>query len=384
MTVGDQITALEQQGDAASRQGQERQAAFFYEQARRLAADHGQKARAFSTGVKAVRTWFYGGDQRRALTVLLDILHDPPPDADPWDVYDAKEQYWWYLLYSKTAELDDLTSRASELDSTCAALGEPDNRDICERTQYLLQYQGKWYEALTQCEIGWARTAGGGVDRGSFASGAARCALRLGRRSDAERWLPHIASDDWPQTMMARQAYMRLRIALYDNDIAAARKGLRNLDNAVLGIERAGYDAAVTELAVAALAQDERFGDPLAALHPATLRLAEFPRSELEIPDSAYKRHCANIFRYIAGVRYAARISPVDDVYYRRPHQLSGQRSSRSPKELPQRASAARQACDDAKPTAIHLDKAFRCCWRQQEIQGLRERVGEVGLIHGL
>jgi len=384
MTPNDKINELLEQAHAARLREQARQAAFLYEQARRLAIDSGQAALAFKIGVWTSRSWGNAGDYRRSLTVLLEILHRIPDTADPWDVYEAKELNFWYQLEDKAnTDLDQLTSCASELDSLCVSLGEADNREIPHRAGSIFSAQGSWAEALTQYEIAWSRqNAQGAVHQN--AAKAAYAALRLGRRADAQRWLTCITSEDWPDDARVRAAYVRLRIALYDNDMPAARAALLSLDDAMQGIERLRWRAEVTEIAVAALVLDESFGDPLARGHPSGQRLAEFPHGELRIPSPAYVWHKATIIRQIAGLRYAAGIKPVDDLYYQNPHKLRRRSAARLPKDIPNRVAAAREACDNATPVAVERDNSFRCSYRQQEINAMRSRIDEIASVHNL
>jgi hypothetical protein len=385
MTPDDQIKALERQADEAERREQERQAAFLYEQARRLAADNGSEARAFSAGVKAAKTWSYAGDYRRGLTILLGLLYEIPETADSRDVYDAKDLHYSYLVELMEAPgVDDILACGAELQGMCVSLGEPDSRDILDRSGRLLRMQGRWAEALTQFEIAWSRQDAGGVYLGAFAAWAAVMALRLGQRRDAQRWLRHIASDDWPDNARVRAANVRLLIALFDNDPSAARHALLNFDDAMLAVERARYSANATEPMAAAMMLDQRFGDPLADTHPIARRLADFPQSEIEQPLGAYSWHRANLFRQLAGMRYAAGIKPVDDYYYRKPHNLRRRAATRLAGDMPQRASAARNTCDEAMAMAARLDKKFGCSWRQQETQSVRGRIDEIAVLYGL
>jgi hypothetical protein len=385
VTPDEQIASLKQQADGASSRDQKRQAAFLYEQARRVAADHGQNARSFSIGVNAARCWGLAGDDRRFLTVLLELLYHIPDTADPWDVYNAKEQYFWYLLEVKTEpDLDELTAQAAELDEMCSSLGHPDSNDVQHRLTELLEVQGKWTEALTQCEIGYSRSADHGTDPIAFASAAAQISLRIGRRPDAQLWLGHITSEYWPEDARTSAAYVRMSISLFDGDGHAARGELLSLDDAMQGVERPRYSAQDTIPAVATLALDPHFGDPLADSHPIARRLQEFPESERKKPRSALDWHKASVLRHLAGMRYAAGVKPVDDLYYRTPHELPSRTAARLPDQLPQRTAAARLACDEAIVVARQLDTPFRCSWREEEIQCLRQRIDEIAAVHGL
>jgi len=385
MTPDDQISELEEQAYAADRREQQRQAAFLYEQARRLAIDDGQAARAFSIGVRTAECWSNAADHRRALTVLLELLYDIPGTADPWDVYQAKYLNFWYQLYDKeNPDLDELTACAEELDGLCTALGQPDSGDIPYRAAELLHEQGRWAEALTQFEIAWSRQPARGPDSGFVASKAAAAALRLARRADAQRWLTHITSDDRPDDARIRAAYVRLAIALYDNNAPAARAALLGVDDAMQGVERPHYSAQLTRMVVAALVLDETFGDPLALSHPAGQRLAEFPESQLSIPWFASFWHSCTMIHQIAGLRYAAGVKPVDDIFYRKPHKLRPRSAAWFHEDLPGRVTAARRACDDATPVAVLLDNSFRCSYRQQEINAMRGRIDEIAAVHNI
>jgi hypothetical protein len=383
--ISDQISELVDQARAADRREQQRQAAFFYEQARRHAIDSGQVARAFSIGARTARSWGIAGDYRRELTILLELLYDIPDTADPWDVYLTKQQYLWYLLGSKSdPDLDQITACAHELDSLCASLGEPDSRDIPYRAAIILSEQGKYAEALTQYEIAWSRQVAGSIYLGEIASRAAIMALSLDQRTEAQRWLNHISSDYWADDARVRSAYTRLLIALYDNSMREARAALLGADDAMRGVERPRYTAELTDIAMAALLLDQRFGDPLGASHPAGQRLAEFPDSELSIPARTYYWHISTIILQLAGLRYAAGITPVDDVYYRKPHRLRSSSAARLPSDLRRRADVAWQACDNAKPVVAQLDRSFRCSWRQERIEAFRSRIDEIATAHKL
>lgn len=385
MSTDDQISDLVDQAQAATRRNQERQAAFLYEQARRHAIDSGQAARAFSIGARTARSWGFAGDYRRELTILLELLYDIPDTADPWDVYDTKYQHFWYQLISKAdPDLDQIAACARELDSLCVSLGEPDSRDIPCRAASILREQGKFAEALAQLEIAWSRQNAHGIYLGEIASRAAIAALRLGRRSEAQRWLSHVSSDYWTDDARVRSAYVRLLIAIYDNNMREARAALLGADDAMRGVERPLFAAQMIELEVAALLLDQRFGDPLGPSHPAGQRLAEFPDSELSIPASAYYWHIGTIILRLAGLRYAAGIMPVDDLYYRKPHRIRPSSAARLPADLRRRADAAWQACDNAKPVVAQLDRSFRCSWRQEQIRAFRSRIDEIAAAHEL
>ncbi len=385
MSPDDQISELVDQALAAARREQDRQAAFLYEQARRHAMDAGQVARAFSIGVLTARCWGNAGDYRRELTMLLELLYDIPDTADPWDVYDAKNRYLGYQIDVKAdADLDQITTYARELDSLCVTLGKPDSRDIPSRAASILQAQGKYEEALAQYEIAWSRQAAGGIYLGYIASRAAILALRLDRRTEAQRWLNHISSDYWTDDALVRSAYVRLLIALYDNNTREARASLLGADDAMRGVERLRYAAQMTDITMAALLLDQRFGDPLGRSHPAGQRLAEFPDGERSIPASAYYWHSGTIILQLAGLRYAAGIKPVDDIYYRKPHRLCQSSAARLPADLYQRANAAWQACDNAMPSVAQLDRSFRCSWRQRQIEAFRSRIDEIATAYKL
>lgn len=51
---------------------------------------------------------------------------------------------------------------------------------------------------------------------------------------------------------------------------------------------------------------------------------------------------------------------------------------------IPARVTAARNACDDALPTAIYLDTAYQCSYRQDEVRSRRARVDEIAAVYGL
>ena len=90
------------------------------------------------------------------------------------------------------------------------------------------------------------------------------------------------------------------------------------------------------------------------------------------------------MIRQIAGLRYAAGVKPVDDLFHRKPHKLRPHSAARFPEDLPRRVAAARHACDEAPPVAVLLDNSFRCSYRQQEINAVRGRIDEIAIADNL
>jgi len=384
MSSADEIDELLEQAHAASDRQQKRHAALLYEQARRLAADSGQTALAYKIGVWASRAWSLAGDERRHLTLQLDLLHHIPADVDPWDVYEAKDLNFTYQIDLKAdPDLDVITALANELDSLCASLGQPDSRDALSRKARIFRERGMYAEALGQYEIAWSRKNVYGESIYASAGRAAIMSIRLSKRADALRWLTHTVSKDYPDHARILVSYARLLIALHDSDSSAAKAALFALDDSMRGVERPWYSAEDTQVAVAALVLDGRLGDPLAPSHPCSLRLAEFP-NQFNTPHFKSYQQLAAIYRQIAGLRYAAGIKPVDDLYYRKPQAVRRRSAARLPAEIAARVASARQACDDAMPVATLLDSAFRCTFRQDNINAMRGRIDEIAAVHRL
>lgn len=385
MSTHAEIDELLEQAHAAAARDQNKHAALLYERARQLAIQSGQAARSYKIGVWAKRSWSHAGEERRSLTLLLELLHDTPPAADPWDIYEAKDENFWYQVMSKPdPNLDFIVACAHELDSLCSSLGHPRSRDIPYRQSFIFKRQGKWEEALAQCEIMWSRSNETGTDIFNAASGAATIALKLARRDESERWLANITSDNWPASAMSSAAYVRLAIALYDNDSSAAKTTLLALDDSMRGVEHFRYSVQDAEVAVAALGLDEKLGDPLSSAHPGSMRLAEFPVNEFDISHITLYRLSAALYRQIAGLRYAAGMKPVDDFYYRKPHQLLPRGAARLPEEIAARVASARRACDDAMAVAAAIDAAYRSTFRQDDITAMRGRINEIAAAYGL
>ncbi|MET8142144.1 hypothetical protein ABZU32_17695 [Sphaerisporangium sp. NPDC005288] len=378
------INELEAQGDAAMHRDQLREAAFLFEQARRLAAEDGQAARAFGVGVRTARCWMFAGDQARGLGLLLELLTDIPVSANVRDIYDGRMLSYWQQFASTCPDITKIEAIAADLDRLCIAIGMSDSRDIPFRTGYLLGWQGRWQEAISQYEIAWSRRTGHGMALRDVASAVALAALRINRRSEARRWLDALKSVDHSHDARIRASFVRLRIALWDNDVQDARACVLEADDAMRGVQRDRYTAQMTEVIVAALLLDPRFGDPLSDLHPAVRRLADYPASEHASLAGDLRWRLITARLRLAELRYAAGMRPAEDLFYRQPQEPRRRGAARLPRELRGRTAAARQACDEAMGAAVELDRAFRCTMRQTEVDGLRRRVDEIARIHSL
>jgi tetratricopeptide (TPR) repeat protein len=379
----DEITRLEEKAADAIGEEKVRRAALLLEEARRLALSRGDEVRAFALGVHAAENWTYAGEDRRLLAILPGLLENTPDGVDPWAVYHAEAVFFWYLLERvPDPDLDDLTARAARLAELSAALGEPENRAIPDRLIGLRRKQGRWLDAIAECQVGCSRVDANGPLRVVFAIRAAMMALKLGRRGDAEQWLALVIFDGTSVSARIWEYWARLNFALCNGDCAAAGAALRYLDDAMIGVERPRYVAETTELAVAALALDQRLGDPMADSHPIARRLADFPRSELETSEGAYIWHKATLFRHLAGLRYAAGIEPADDYYHLERPPLPWSARARLPGEIPKRIATARDAVSTAMPAAGRLDTAFNCSWRQQEVLDLRRQIDAMAAVY--
>jgi hypothetical protein len=385
MTKDAQIDQLVQNGYAAFNRNQNAHAALLFGQARALAIEIGTRNRAFGIGALEVNALERSEGFIRYITLLSSLLQEIPEEADPIDIYWVKCEYLWYLTYyAMDPRLDKLIESLQDLEGVCRSAGPLYAGQIEDWRAKIALHRGMWQEAVTRYEVSWSNPR---LDfQGCTIPGEIiQSLLRLGKADDAHRWAASVTSRYSPSRAQTVASHIRVLMALHDNDAAACRGAVLAADDSISGTQWVILRAEHIRLTALALVLDDIQADPLAPGHPSSLRLAEF--SKQNISESSYVAsllHETAIILKIAGLRYATGMDPVDDLYYRKPHQLQPRSKARLPDSIPARVATARDACDAALPLASRLDKGFQCTYRQDDITAWRARIDQIAAVYSL
>jgi hypothetical protein len=361
------------------------EAAFLYEQARKVALDGNRLADAYRLGTEAAHNWANAGQYERELAMLLDLLRDVPLEADPVDVYFTRLQKFFHYL-----DLAEPSLPKIEAERIAATAAYEELRPGGSEGPYLQGRvafkRGRMEQAYAQFEISYARYRPDGMstDKGFLASRAALAALHLDRLADARLWIDKIESSNWPLNAQIHRAARRLQVALQLRDIAASRDALLALDSVLTGVQRALYAAQVCFMAVSALCLDPAHGDPGGGHHPAERRIQDFPAGERKTSDGQWSWSLAVLAWRLAALRYAAGLPTDEDYWSRPPHEQATLYAPRLPAELISRLAAARAACYEAAEVAGRLDQGFECSLRQREVNNTLQRIEDIAASHGL
>lgn len=384
MTKTAQLAQLEREAYAAYYRSQYAHAALLFGQARALAVEIGAQTLAFSIGLREMYSLERSEGSLRYATLLTALLYEIPEGASPQDVYWINNNYLNYLTdYVMNPELDKIGSCLSDLESVAPSAGPAYVGQTSLWRASIANCRGLWLEAVTHCEISWSNPHLNSGNR-NIPSEIIRSLLRLGKASDALRWTGRLSDQEAPQLAKIVADTSRILVALHDNDASNCRGVVLAVDDSIRGTEDAIILAEYNEFTALALVLDEALGDPLDSGHPSSLRLVEF--SNKNTNKSSHVTNCLNvaaIILRIAGLRYAAGMNPVDDLYYRKPHKLQPPSAARLPDSISTRVATAREACNAALPLASHLDKGFQCTYRQDDITAWRARIDEIAAVYG-
>jgi tetratricopeptide (TPR) repeat protein len=383
MAASGEINELIAEAETSERDERQQHAAFLYEGARRLAHERGESARAFRLGVLAATCWNRAGEYERGLETILQLLVEVPSDVNPIDVYDARKEQLWHAIDS-AHDMASIRAILAEINNLYSTLN-PGGPDTAFFEGYLLQKQGRFDEAYNCYEIAWSRHKTSHVSMSSytFASRCALMAIRLDRMNEAERWISRIHSDFWQHDARLHRLAAQMQLGLRARDPLAVRRALTDLDEAMSGVQRPRYVATIIDLAVSGLCLDLEHGDPQKPTHPASRRLADFPRREFQFLKGRESWTRAVLTHRLASLRYASGMPPDEDFFGRPPQVLSAHFETAIPDEIPARTTAARVASDEAMAVAHQLDGQFKSDWRQVEVANLGQRIENIAAIHG-
>ena len=356
----------------ASAAGEVWTAAVLYERLHDAALEKRREDWSRWTLRKAAECWTLTSDPDRGLHLLLHALHEARP-ADA-------ERYWLhrvFVIYAMYLDVpvDDMDGQLVRLAELAVDVWGHEGSDPAMLSGQLLRLRGDWNAALGAFERAWADRDSPGPQKSQthIASSAARTALRLGRRGEAQRWGELSALHVNAAWERNRAGTTHLCLAVFDNDAPAARAASRALE-ALVSPQLPAYRADATNLAVYALLLEETQGDPAYPAHLARLRLKQQTDDGVRTVDDHYNRHHALVCLELASLRYAAGMAPLDDAYHRQPDPPPDPDRIRLPDEIAKRLAVVHEACDTALTHAREADTRFGCSWRQQEIADLRDR----------
>ncbi|WP_411147163.1 hypothetical protein [Streptomyces sp. A30] len=356
-------------------------AALLYEQARDASLAFGWQADFLLALRMAAQCWVDAAEPDRSVRLLLDALHHSGSSAD------GTEQYWLHNLFLEHAmhfdvAVTDFDERIEHLATLALSVWGHEGANTLTQRESLLSCRGQWQEALEVTERAWAHRDGPGpgvASNSSLAAAACLHSLKLGRRADAERWKAAICPSDnaWARWVLAS---CQVELALFDNDAATARAASRRTD-ALCNAQQPDQVLAATADAIAALLLDPAEGDPASPSHLVRVRLAHEKPRGTPMFWLRFSWHTRLAVLELAGLRHAAGMLPVDDVYYRRPQVLPRPEDARLPGEIDQRLAAFEHACDTALKHAQEADTRFGCSWRQEEVAQLRRRGRDIAAV---
>lgn len=203
-------------------------AAFAWARSKEAARTFGEQTTAFEAGVWEALAWSEHGDQFRALSLLLSLLADIPPDAPPFEKWLA-HAYLFVIQNEIRPELARLRKILTQLESLAAQQTHPlgDLHLFCGWTA---SARGEWAEALKHLARGWHAFDGSGLVKLHFAWEAIVCCLSLKRRREAERWQKHLSVTEQDKYELARRSLKAATVllALDSGDHAAVAECVDN------------------------------------------------------------------------------------------------------------------------------------------------------------
>jgi hypothetical protein len=377
--MDEEFSAIYSEAHAAYGRGLYREAAARYEQARRMAQAGARLDLAFSAAVDAAGCWHLSGQPLRGLSLILEALAHVPHDALHREVWLAKLRSF-ELMRCFRPDLPVLESCLADIRTLAPEKGGREPADVLRLEGLLHRARGQHEEALKWFERAWHHSGSGGFHPYLIAYGAIFSALPIGDLSAVQRWSEMLCNMG-DTSFEARVAWheSQARVGLYTNRQELVCSMVCELDELVAKTQQPIWQRRVVMLKVRSWLLISTQDDPMSLTHPMWKVLSQRIEGTPEVFDE-YDRVLVLVDARMAAIRYALKVQPVDDLFYCQPQYLGTPKPSdliRSD-EIDRRAEACRLAIKRAMPVATKLDVAFRCDWRQAELQQRNVRVAEL------
>lgn len=352
-------------------------AAVAFEQARQVAKEYGLAQEAAEAGVWAAISWHEVSRPVKTLSLLMEIL-SADTDLDVMDRWRARKRFFLIsLLYSP--ELEKLQRQCEKLQQFQQEYPQLPISDVHQDIGYLLAFQGKWQDALSEYELAWSKRTDDGYTNKEKAHRAGFYNLLLDKIEATQRWCQLLGQTEteWPSSRCVWHV-LNSEIALYQEDWQKAEEYATQAENKADFIQDAesSYDACF--LRVRTVLLQANLGDPTQTNNLARYRLRQ---PYVGKPDlhTKYARALLVADYRLACVRYILRIPPVDDRWYRQPQQPPTHIPPNFKKsDFQKRVQLTERSIRYAMRQAKHLDTCFQCTWRQEEAQKRFERLNEL------
>lgn len=363
MPIFDSYDALDKEARALYWAGKYSAASLTWARGREAARTLGDHSAAFKAGFWEANAWRWEGDLHRALSLLLLLLSEEPPDAPAFERWEAHELSFEVQIALRP-EIGRVRRLLADLEDLALRQAHPSG-DLHYCRGELAFYQGDREQALRHYARGWQAHDGQGFASHMFAWKALMCNLHLVRRPDAESWWRHLSVTNQDKYEEARRMLKAatLILALEAGNFAAVAACVDN-----------GCGWNWFELRGQLLLRGRSLDplhDPIDSSHPA--RKLAAPERKQDVHDR-YDNLLALVDYRLACLRYAAGLPAVDDLYYRQPDVLPPRITPTDPEKFRMQKRSFDFTCHLLQRHARRIDALLECDWRTHEVNTRRQR----------
>lgn len=364
-------------GYAAYRASRNREAALLYSQAREAARLVQDKVRTFRAGFWEAHSWEQLGELKRAYAqffMLLAEADDDTPILERWLAEKHAFELWCALGRRTRSERLERLGRLEEFAATHPTVPAADLPQL--RARHEIE-GARWTAALEQCEKAWTLHADdtGGYVKSGMALGAIEVLLRLGRSTDASRWLDLLGRTDQDKPFGRRAYHMAQALsalhAAQGSQSTALEVSLLALEDDLAGTE-AMDNAEMRHVLVRLWLLLRPYQNPADPFHPARAALRHRPEGRHN-----WDRTICLTDYHLACLRYLVGSPPCDDYYHGHPPSEPSL-TVESPKAIARQLCRMRAALNFAYRFAAERDEDNETDWYTNEVSAREERLATV------